>query len=152
MSCNTGEIIINGGEFFGGTAGNIGGTLHSSDKLTLNGGIIHGGKANYGGTVSVPNLIVNGGTIESGEAVQLGDCMYISSTFKAEINGGTVEDIWINSTWDQTKGYVKITGAPTINNMDIAAGKLIDATGVTGGKILVNAAGVFTTEFADVAA
>ena len=49
--------------------------------------------------------------------------------------GGTVADIWINSTWNQEKGYVKITGAPTINNMDIAAGKLIDTTGVTGAAV-----------------
>lgn len=122
---------------FGGEIGTPNNTLQSGsnaainlDKGTfvLNGGTVNGFTGSTAGGAIVASgatLIVNGGTFTGGKV------------------GTAACDISVASG-----GSVVLSGKPQIGNLKLAAGVVMDATGMTGGSVALTAEnGVISTEF-----
>ena len=177
------HFIMNGGEMLDGQADTYGGNIafnavnnYTAGDMTLNDGVISGGKAQYAGNImvlgagnSLSVLTINGGTIKDGEATKVttgGHSGNIDCGGKVYMKGGTIKDGKASSgggnvcLLDATS-YFEMTGGTITGGM---AGTQ-DAGGVyafynapttncvvlKGGLITGNNGGVYTTRQGSVA-
>lgn len=123
---NTNILNIYGGTISGGTAGTIGGNIVGTDDAQINiyGGTITGGTAlQQGGNVAIDNnnLTMEGGVISGGKANTGGNIHFVASdTTAITLNGGT-----ITGGRAETHGgnlYLVNDGTYIFNNVTISDG------------------------------
>ena len=153
------NLIVNGGKIIGWKSSGNGGAIGAwgGTQITINGGEIVGGTVTksingtgYGGAIATNGgLTIAGGKIYGGTATVGGDNIRIANANSVvvisggEIDGGVQLDNFSSVT---ISGTVKINDG-TNYGLKIASGKKVNMTGLTGGKIYVDATDVFTTDF-----
>ena len=158
-----GKATINGGKVLGWKSVGNGSTVGMMSKTTLiiNGGEIVGNEVSChesiagtgnGGTITAAGyLTINGGKIYGGTAEGSGDNIDMShASATLTITGGEID----GGIASRAHTSITLSGAPVIKEgtnygLKLGTGKTVDATGLTGGEIYVDASGVFTTDFAD---
>ena len=145
--------VIGGVNVYGGDLYNDG---ENSWALTANGGYVNV----YGGSIPDDAMNVTAAEVNLYDAdyeyinqngagtLTIHDGSYtnvrVYNTGEVNINGGNIGTILTN----ENGGTVKLTGAPTVNGISLAEGKVLDLNGMTGGSLNVGSfEGVFTTAF-----
>lgn len=144
---NTGSVSnLMGGKIYGGKAG-IGGNIYngSSGEINFMGTEIYGGEATKGNGGNIfsesGKLTFSGSSITGGTAASTGSNVYLNSaSLTVEFTDGTFD----GEIYARSVSSVKVSGAPTIENLRLHSSVLLTLGEMTGGTVKIAADGVFT--------
>ena len=136
-----GNVVINGGTFYGTTAASGYGALfsgRSASTLTVNGGTFIGGAANQGGILySAGKIVVNDGTLIGGSATRGGliftkDLEITGGMFDGNNNGadGKIDTNYPASVVGAHAGLIRANGTVTISGGTFQNGYSKNAAGI----------------------